>query len=328
MRGCSVHYHQTLDLAEAVDVKLIDPPRAPIRDYRDGISELVSSISEKGLILPIIVRPVGRRFEVVSGARRLEACRKLRWGRVACIVKELSDQDSYEIALTENLQRKTMNAIEEALAFKKYIDQKGWGGETFLARKIGKSQEYVSQRLALLSLPSEVKQKIIRRQIKPSIAQEIARIQDPKKQLQLAQEAEKNHLTVGIVRETAKSINQGQNLREAVKNATNEPDEFENQNEYNDVPFALEIDESDYPRGKNDPLYSRKGAAVRDLEKSILVLKLALLRIDGLIGGMPEKDHVKNVLLQKRVQVHDIIDSLIREKIRVSGMETYPVIRR
>ncbi len=323
MRGCSVHYHQTLDLAEAIDLRLIDPPKSPVRDFRDGIADLVASIREKGLIQPIIVRPARKRFEVVTGARRLEACKKLRWGRVPCIVKEMSDQDSYEIALTENLQRKTMNPIEEAIAFKKYIEQNGWGGETSLARKIGKSQEFVSQRLALLSLPDEIKQKIISHQIKPSIAQEIVRIGDPRKQALLAQEAENSHLTVGIVRETAKSIKEDQSLR----NGTNRV-EFENESE-NDVPITLDIEEPNYSRSyRNDPVYSRKGAAVRDLEKSILVLKLALLRIDGLIGAMPPKDHVKNVLLQKRVQIHDIIDSLIKEKIRVSSTENYPVIRR
>ncbi|MCL5067606.1 MAG: ParB/RepB/Spo0J family partition protein, partial [Thaumarchaeota archaeon] len=185
--------------------------------YLDGIDEIVASIREKGLIQPIIVRPSGSRFEVVAGARRLEACRRLRWCRVPCIIRELSDQDAFEISLTENIQRKTMNIIEEAEAFKKYVDQHGWGSESQLAKKMGKSQEYISQRLSLLSLSKSIQNKIIRRLINGSVAQEIARLEDPKIQEHLSEEVVKHHLTVGMVRETARSINRGESQERSKK---------------------------------------------------------------------------------------------------------------
>ncbi|MHB2037395.1 MAG: ParB/RepB/Spo0J family partition protein, partial [Nitrososphaerales archaeon] len=217
MRGCSVHYHETVDLTDSVDSKLIDPPKATLRDYQEGINELAASIREKGLIQPILIRPMGDRFEVVAGARRLEACRQLRWGRIPCIIRQLSDRNAYEISLTENIQRKTMNAIEEAKAFKVYIDENGWGSESQLARKIGKSQEYISQRLLLLSLPMSVQKKIIRHRINTSVGQEIAGVEDKKAQEILSEEAMRRHMTVGMVRETAKSLKQGDDIKSALR---------------------------------------------------------------------------------------------------------------
>ena len=316
MRGCSVHYHETLDLTDSVDAKLIDPPRIALRSYQEGIDELVSSIREKGLIQPIIVRPTGNRFQVVAGARRLEACKRLRWSRVPCIIRELTDKDSYEISLTENIQRKTMNAVEEAEAFKRYIEQNGWGGESQLAKKIGKSQEYVSQRISLLSLPRSVQHEIIRRQINPSAAQEIARLSDPKAQAALSERAAKLHMTVGMIRETAKSIRKGDSVDAAVRKAQLKRQVVQER-------FSVEDAELSEPEFMRSLLKSSAdielGSDVRDLDKAILILKLALSRLGSLIDELPEESRVKDLLLEKRLSIHGMIDSLIKVKIKIGG---------
>ena len=317
MRGCSVHYHETLDLTDSVDAKLIDPPRIALRSYQEGIDELVSSIREKGLIQPIIVRPTGNRFQVVAGARRLEACKRLRWSRVPCIIRELTDKDSYEISLTENIQRKTMNAVEEAEAFKRYIEQNGWGGESQLARKIGKSQEYVSQRISLLSLPRSVQHEIIRRQINPSAAQEIARIPDPRAQAALSERAAKLHLTVGMIRETAKSIRRGESVETAVKRV-----QLKRQTvaEQISIESSDELSEPEFMRGLLKSSEDIElGSDVRDLDKAILILKLALSRLGSLIDELPEESRVKDLLLEKRLSIHGMVDSLIKVKIKIGG---------
>ncbi|MCL4518821.1 MAG: ParB/RepB/Spo0J family partition protein [Thaumarchaeota archaeon] len=315
MRGCSAHYHETLDLTDSVDAKLIDPPRIALRSYQEGIDELVSSIREKGLIQPIIIRPTGNRFQVVAGARRLEACKRLRWSRVPCIIRELTDRDSYEISLTENIQRKTMNAIEEAEAFRRYIEQNGWGGESQLARKIGKSQEYISQRLSLLSLPRSVQHEIIRRQINPSVAQEIARLSDPKTQTVLSERAAKLHLTVGMIRESTKSIRKGESVDSAVRKAQLKRQVAEER-------FSDDTESSE-PEFMRSLLKSSEevelGSDVRDLDKAILILKLALSRLGSLIDELPEESRVKDMLLEKRLSIHEMIDSLIKVKIRIGG---------
>jgi ParB family chromosome partitioning protein len=322
MRGCNTHFHETLDLTDSVDTKLIDPPKNSLRSYRDGIEELVSSIREKGLIQPIIVRPLGQRFEVVAGARRLEACKRLHWSRVPSIIRELTDQNAYEISLTENIQRKTMNPIEEAEAFKKYVDHYGWGGESQLATKIGKSQEYVSQRMSLLSLPRSVRSKIIRRLINPSVASEIARLHDPQIQEELSDQVVSNHLSVGVVREAARSIKAEE---EQVLSAIGEKKKQESVSK-SSVLDLKDASEPEFIRGlgKND-LFPGEENAIRDLDKAGLILRLALSRFGLLIDEIPDDSPIKDVLLEQRLTIHNMIDALIKSKIKIGGNGRIPI---
>ena len=327
MRGCSVHYHETVDLTDSVDSKLIDPPKATLRDNQEGINELAASIREKGLIQPILIRPMGDRFEVVAGARRLEACRQLRWGRIPCIIRQLSDRSAYEISLTENIQRKTMNAIEEARAFKVYIEENGWGSESQLARKIGKSQEYISQRLLLLSLPASVQKNIIRHRINTSVGQEIAGVEDRKAQEILSEEAMRRHMTVGMVRETAKSLKQGDDIKSALK-YVDEKRRYQKEKikvlKRSDRSFQInDLSEPDFALGLERSLDAQgvsRDTSVRSIEKTILVLKLALSRLAMIIDEMPEDSDVKDMLLEKRLVIHNMIDSLIKSKIGLGGL--------
>ena len=133
----------------------------------------MASIVEKGLLEPIVVRPDGDHFEVIAGNRRLQACRVLKLRKVPCHVVELSDRDAYEVSLTENIQRRTLNPIEEAGAFKKYVDTYGYGGVSDLARKIGKSHTYVSRRISLLTLPLRAQEDIILGHTTASAANEL-----------------------------------------------------------------------------------------------------------------------------------------------------------
>jgi len=163
---------------ESVEVRMIRPPRVVLRADSGPIKGLMISIRDKGLLEPIIIRPVGDGFEVVAGMRRYEACRKLGWRRLPAHVVELDDREAFEVSLLENIQRETLNPIEEARAFRNYVEEFGYGGETELARKIGKSQEYVSRRIGLLSLPQRVQDQIMRRRIAPSVAQELTMLND------------------------------------------------------------------------------------------------------------------------------------------------------
>lgn len=316
MKGCSTHYHETLGLTDSVDTKLIELPKKPLREYREDVEELVSSIKEKGLVQPIVVRPTGGMFEVVAGARRLKACRRLRWLRIPCIIRNLSDEDAYEMSLTENIQRKTMNALEEAAAFKTYVNQKGWGGESNLARKIGKSQEYVSQRLSLLSLPKSVKEKIIRHQINPSVAGEIARLPDKASQIALSERAAKEHLTVTVIREATQSIKTGESLDVAVQSARLNRKELPVGS-----PSRIRL-----PRDLVEPEFFGMKLGVKDsiqpefeqLDNGVLILKLALLRLSTLVGSLPKESDVWEILVEKRFLIHGMIDSLIKAKVKMN----------
>jgi ParB family chromosome partitioning protein len=163
---------------ESVELRMIRPPKVVLRRESGPMTGLMNSIQDKGLLEPIIVRPVRDGYEVVAGMRRFEACKKLGWRMLPAHVVELDDREAFEVSLLENIQRETLNPIEEARAFRDYVEEFGYGGETELARKIGKSQEYVSRRIGLLSLPEKVQDEIMRRRIAPSVAQELTMLND------------------------------------------------------------------------------------------------------------------------------------------------------
>lgn len=303
-----------MDMADVIETKLIDPPRFPLRSYTEEIDEMITSIRERGLINPILVRPVGPRFEVVAGAIRFEAIKRLRWTRVPCIVRELRDRDAFEVALTENIQRKTMNALEEAEGFKRYIDTYGRGSETQLARKIGKSQEYISHRLALLHLPEKVKHNIMRCRMNASVAMEIASVGDEQLQLQISEEVAGKHMTVQELRRLTRAVKatnpsgvtqrglESSEGKSGINHSTNHDSDL------SEPDFAM------------TPSVSSAVQAIskrRDLQKAILVYKLTMSRMASLIASMPEDDDVRDVLIEHRALVHKMADSLIHLKVKV-----------
>ena len=108
----------------------------------NGVEDLADSIKKIGLLQPIVVRTTegSEGFEIVAGNRRYSACRQLGWRKITCHIVELDDKGAFEIALAENVQRQTLNPVEEGLAFRKYVNEFGWGGVSELAQKISESQ--------------------------------------------------------------------------------------------------------------------------------------------------------------------------------------------
>jgi ParB family chromosome partitioning protein len=163
---------------EQIDTKSIRNSSRPLRKEVGQLEELMASILRRGLLEPIIVRPDGKGFEVVAGNRRLEALRQLKIRAAPCHVVDLCDRGAYEVSLTENIQRQTLSPLEEAEALKRYVAEFGYGGVSELARRIGKSQSYVSRRIALLSLPDNLKTEVMRRRIAPSAAVELSSLDE------------------------------------------------------------------------------------------------------------------------------------------------------
>jgi len=123
---------------------------------KSGVEEMADSIRENGLLLPIVVRPKNDYFEIVAGNRRRMACEMMRWRKIPWHIVELDDKKAFEYSLVENIQRQTLSVIEEAEAFKVYVADFGWGSVSELARKIGKSPSYITKRINLLDLPTDV----------------------------------------------------------------------------------------------------------------------------------------------------------------------------
>ena len=133
-------------------------PRLKFSD--EELVELSQSISENGLIQPIIVRKsdiIG--YELIAGERRLRACKRLGMTEIPAVVKEVTDQESRKQAIIENLQRSNLNPIEEAKAYRNLIDELTYSHEE-LAKAMGKSRPYISNVLRLLQLPREIQTSI------------------------------------------------------------------------------------------------------------------------------------------------------------------------
>jgi len=121
------------------------------------LQELAASIKEKGVLSPILVRPVGPdRYEIVAGERRWRAAQLAKLHDVPVVVRELPDDQALELAIIENVQRADLNAIEEGAAYEELISQFGRTQED-VAREVGKSRSHVANTIRLLKLPDQVK---------------------------------------------------------------------------------------------------------------------------------------------------------------------------
>ena len=136
-------------------------PGQPRRHFDEAaLDDLAESISARGLIQPIVVRPHGHSYQIVAGERRWRAAQRARLHEVPVIVRELTDAETMEIALVENIQREDLNAIEEAEAYSKLIGEFGHTQEA-LGRLVHKSRSHVANLLRLLDLPQPVRQMVV-----------------------------------------------------------------------------------------------------------------------------------------------------------------------
>ena len=159
-----------LDLFNKQDnSRVLDIPAADIQPSRyqprlrfdgEALSELADSIRENGLIQPITVRPVGDRYEIIAGERRYRACLMAGYDRLPCYVMSPSEEEAAQMALVENVQRQDLSAIEEAKSYVQIMRQSHMTQEQ-VARKIGKSQSAVANKIRLLNLPEEIQTGVI-----------------------------------------------------------------------------------------------------------------------------------------------------------------------
>lgn len=135
-------------------VRNADQPRVHFDDA--SLEELALSIKDKGLLQPILVRELEpEKFQIVAGERRWRACQKAGVHEVPVVVRDLSDSEVLEIAIVENIQRQDLTAIEEAVGFKRLMEEFGHKQET-VAELVGKSRSHVTNMMRLLNLPEQV----------------------------------------------------------------------------------------------------------------------------------------------------------------------------
>jgi ParB family chromosome partitioning protein len=139
-----------------IPIDLIDPNPNQPRQVMGDLSELMASITEKGILEPLIVRPRGDRFQIVAGERRYQAAVQVGLRELPAIIREADDAEMLELALIENLQRKDLTPFEESEALLGLAEQCGYTHED-LARRLGKSRTSVTESLALAAMPDEVR---------------------------------------------------------------------------------------------------------------------------------------------------------------------------
>lgn len=126
---------------------------------QEKLNSLVSSIKEKGVIQPVLVRKDGDGYELIAGERRLRAARMLGLEKIPAIVKNVQDLDMLEISLIENIQREELNPIEEALSFQKFITDFNFTQEK-IATALGKDRSTIANTIRLLGLPKKIQEYI------------------------------------------------------------------------------------------------------------------------------------------------------------------------
>ena len=166
-----------------------------IRFDEEKLEELALSIGKYGVIQPIVVRPVGNKFEIIAGERRFKASRLANRSTIPAIVINLSDKDSEEIALLENVQRQQLNPIEEAVSYKRILDM-GYINQEQLAKKIGKSQSSIVNKIRLLNLDDEVQSYLLNNKISERHARSLLRISNKDKQVSMLHRIVEERLTV------------------------------------------------------------------------------------------------------------------------------------
>lgn len=147
------------DAVRMIDVAQVRPhPDQPRRSFdAQALAELAASISTRGVIQPILVRPDGPgRYQIVAGERRWRAAQQAQLHRIPALVRDFNEAETLEIALVENIQREDLNPIEEAQAYRRLIAQFQHSQEA-LARLVGKSRSHVANLMRLLDLPPAVR---------------------------------------------------------------------------------------------------------------------------------------------------------------------------
>jgi ParB family chromosome partitioning protein len=187
-----------------------------IKFNEESINELCESIREHGVIQPIVVRKMGDKFEIIAGERRFKASLLAGKNTIPAVITELNDKDSAEVALIENVQRRDLTPIEEAISYKKVLDM-GFMTQEDLAKKLGKTQSTVANKLRLLNLDEEVQEALLEEKISERHARSLLRLSDTNQQKNMLNKIISERLTVRKTDDLIAKIIKGENVLEPQK---------------------------------------------------------------------------------------------------------------
>ncbi|MCH5304804.1 MAG: ParB/RepB/Spo0J family partition protein [Ruminococcus sp.] len=213
--------NETEDGANTVTLKIseIEPNHnQPRRDFdEEALNQLCESIKEHGLIQPILVRPLlGGGYQIVAGERRYRACQLAGITEVPVTIRELTEQETMEIALIENLQREDLNPIEEALGYKSLMDEHGLSQDA-VSKAVGKSRPAIANTLRLLNLPEKLSTMVRDGKLSAGHARALLSVEDKNDMQALAEEVINADLSVRQIEKLAKQKSKKPSVKKAEK---------------------------------------------------------------------------------------------------------------
>ena len=193
-----------------VKINKVEPNREQPRKVfnEDALQELSESIKQYGIIQPLLVQKKDDYYEIIAGERRWRAAKKAGLEEVPVIIRDLSEQEIVEISLIENIQREDLNPIEEALAYKRLLEEFDMKQDE-VAEKVSKSRAAVTNSLRLLKLDDRVQQMLVDEMISPGHARALLSIEDPDKQYEFAQRIFDEKMSVRDVEKEVKKLQNG-----------------------------------------------------------------------------------------------------------------------
>ena|ERR1700756_5664354 len=182
---------------QQIDIDLIEPsPFQPRTRFREeALEELARSIKASGIIQPLVVRPVGSRFQLIAGERRWRAAQRAGLTKVSAIVRQVSDELALEMTLVENIQREDLNAIETARAFDRLMEEFQLTQEA-VAERTGKDRATVANAVRLLKLEPTIQEWIEEGKLSAGHGRALLSVIDPQLRMRYAHRASRGGLTV------------------------------------------------------------------------------------------------------------------------------------
>ncbi len=189
---------------QQVDIDLIEPsPYQPRTRFREeALDELARSIQASGIIQPLVVRPIGSRFQLIAGERRWRAAQRAGLTKVAVIVRQVSNELALEMTLVENIQREDLNAIEAARAFERLMDESQLTQEA-VAERTGKDRTTVANAIRLLKLEPTIQDWIEEGKLTAGHGRALLAVPDSQLRMRYAQRAARGGLTVRQIEKLA-----------------------------------------------------------------------------------------------------------------------------
>lgn len=190
-----------------VKITMVEPNREqPRRKFdEDALQELADSIKQFGVIQPLIVQDRKSHYEIIAGERRWRASKLAGLKEIPVIIRDYTEKEILEVSIIENIQREDLNAIEEAQAYKDLIEKFDLTQDE-VAEKVSKSRPEIANSMRLLKLCPEVQQMIVDEMLSKGHARTLLAVEDPEKQLELAQRAFDEKLSVREVEKLVKNI--------------------------------------------------------------------------------------------------------------------------